>query len=218
MRTLGHLFERNRHWVEQQLADDPEHFSRWSESQDPGIFWIGCCDSRVPVTQMVDARSSEIFVHRNIANLAADGDASYEAALELAVEALHVRHVVVCGHVGCGGVRAALTGAGPPRVLAWVEPLRELLARHGERLDGLDEVTRWRACCELNVVEQTHELARHAVVRDAWERGDALDLHGWIYHPADGHLAEVQPCLARGEDPEAAYARALDAIIVRATS
>ncbi len=200
MRFLPTLFENNRRWAREQVARDPDFFSRLCAIQAPEHLWIGCADSRVPANEIVGLAPGELFVHRNIANLVLPGDSNCQAVIQFAVEELGVSHVVVTGHYGCGGVKAAF---GPPArepLEGWIHHLRDLRRAHGTELDALpDEAARVRRLCELNVVHQVATLRRLPVVRGAWERGHQLTLHGWIYDLGDGLIRDLQVSSDRPE-------------------
>jgi carbonic anhydrase len=203
MRTLSHLFENNRAWAARMRQQDPHFFGRLAAQQTPEILWIGCSDSRVPANVIVDLPPGEIFVHRNIANLALPTDLNCLSVLHYAVEVLRVGHVVVCGHYGCGGVLAALQGARLGLVEHWLRHVEEVRDRHRAELDSLpDETARHRRLCELNVVAQVENVCRSPVVRRAWERGQPLSVHGWIYRIEDGLLQDLDVCVSSAEEAE----------------
>ena len=189
---LPHLFESNRAWAARRVADDPHFFERLVAIQAPAYLWIGCADSRVPANEIVGLDPGELFVHRNVANLVARDDGNVLAVLQYAVDVLKVRHVVVTGHYGCGGVQAAL---GPPAgnpLERWLQPLRAVAARHAQELAALpDDPARWHRLCELNVVAQVQTLRTLPAVLGAWARRQRLDLHGWIYDLHDGLLHDL---------------------------
>ena len=173
---------------------DPQFFKRLVDQQRPEYFWIGCSDSRVPATEIVDLDPGEMFVHRNVANLAAARDPNFSAALFFAVETLRVAHVIVVGHYGCGGVRAAARPGTEDAVGRWLAPLRALRWRHRRMLISLnDESARDDMLCELNIVEQVDCLSRNPIILNAWHSGKNLALHGLIYGIADGLLTSVCP-------------------------
>jgi len=189
---LPQLFESNRAWAARRIADDPHFFKRLVAIQSPSYLWIGCADSRVPGNEIVGLDPGELFVHRNVANLVVSDDANVRAVIQYAVDVLHVPHIIVTGHYGCGGVLAAL-GPGVPEPLEhWLEPLRVVARRHGDELRGLaDEAARWRRLCELNVIAQAESLRHLTTVQQAWARGQPLNLHGWIYDLHDGLLRDL---------------------------
>lgn len=185
--ALASLLWRNRAWAARKLLSDPEFFHRLSEQQRPAYFWIGCSDSRVPATEIVDLDPGEMFVHRNVANLAVAGDPSFEAALAFAVDVLSVRHIIVTGHYCCGGIRAAKNPHDDVigRWLAGPHALYQAHARTGE------PPTEDRLC-ELNVLDQVERLSIHPTVTTAWRVGRDLTIHGWIYSIANGQIAELR--------------------------
>lgn len=192
MPELDHFLEGNRAWAERVRAEAPELFTRLARGQEPQALWLGCSDSRVPATTVLDLAPGELFVHRNVANVAAPGDLTFQAVLQFAVEALRVRHVIVCGHTGCGGVRAALEGTGLERVEEWIRPVREVAERHRAELDAVtDPAGRADRLAELHVAGQVRGLAADPIVRAAWDRGRELALHGWLYRVADGRVRDL---------------------------
>jgi carbonic anhydrase len=196
MKYLPDLFTRNRAWAAGLVADDPGCFSRLVHIQRPDLLWIGCSDSRMPANEIVGLAPGELFVHRNVANVVPETDLNALAVLEYAVSSLAVRHVIVCGHYRCGGVRAALEGHQAGAVALWLQPLRKLAERHREELDALaSDDERWDRLCELNVAAQVRAVARTEIVEAAWERGADLAVHGWIYDLADGLLRDLEVTL-----------------------
>lgn len=193
MNYLPQLFEKNRNWAARHVADDPHYFQRLCEIQQPAYLWIGCSDSRVPANEIVGLAPGELFVHRNVANLVSSGDANCMSAVQYAVEVLQVRHIIVTGHYGCGGVRAVLesTPAGV-HVDRWLAPLRQVSLSHGSELLAIPDFTqRWARLCELNVEAQVRNLLASDVVIDARLRGLELFVHGWIYDLHDGLLRDL---------------------------
>ncbi len=193
MKYLSHLFAQNRAWAGRCVATDPEYFTRLCDLQRPDLLWIGCSDSRVPANEIVGLAPGELFVHRNVANVVPVTDLNAMAVIEYAVSSLGVRHIVVCGHYRCGGVRAALEGHQAGAVALWLQPLRLLAAEHREELDALPDLeSRWDRLCELNVGAQVRAVASSEVVEAAWERGAQLAVHGWIYDLKDGLLRDLE--------------------------
>ena len=192
MDELADLFRRNRSWATGCAAADPGFFARLRDIQRPELLWLGCSDSRVPANEIVGLAPGELFVHRNVANLVPVTDLNAMAVIEYAVSSLGVSHIIVCGHYGCGGVRAALEGHQAGAVALWLQPLRNLADEHRSELDGLPAGRpRWDRLCELNVAAQVHAVAQSEVVESAWERGVRLTVHGWIYDLADGLLRDL---------------------------
>jgi len=208
MRVLGQLFANNRAWAEEMTRQDPEFFARLAGQQAPEYLWIGCSDSRVPANQIVGLLPGEMFVHRNVANVVVHTDLNCLSAVQFAVEVLRVKHVIVCGHYGCGGVLAALRDDKLGLVDNWLRHVQDVRARHRAELDALDsEAARHRRLCELNVMEQVANVGRTTAVRDAWARGQALAVHGWLYDIRDGLLRDTGMCVT-SEAELAAYAEA----------
>jgi carbonic anhydrase len=201
MQTLAKLFENNRAWARQITAEDPEFFSRLARQQAPEYLWIGCSDSRVPANQVVGLPPGEVFVHRNVANLVLHTDFNCLSVIQYAVDVLRVKHVIVCGHYGCGGVRAALDGQPLGLIDHWLRHVQDLYHRHNAEVDALANEPRVDRMCELNVAEQVGHLCRATIVQEAWRRGQPLALHGWIYGLRDGLLRDVGVGVA---SPEAA--------------
>ncbi len=196
MRVLNHLFQKNRAWAEDMTRQDPEFFTRLASQQAPQYLWIGCSDSRVPANQIVGLLPGEMFVHRNVANVVVHTDLNCLSAIQFAVEVLRVRHIIVCGHYGCGGVLAALRDERHGLVDNWLRHVQDVRWKHQAQIDAIaDEPTRHRRLCELNVIEQVVNVSQTTVVRDAWSRGQELSVHGWVYDIRDGLLRDFGVCL-----------------------
>ena len=205
MRTLSHLFVRNRTWAADTRERDPEFFSKLAGQQAPDYLWIGCSDSRVPANQIVGLLPGELFVHRNVANVVVHSDLNCLSVVQYAVEVLGVKHVIVCGHYGCGGVRAALDRARLGLIDNWLRHVEDVADRHRPELEGLaDDTARHERLCELNVLEQALSLARTTFVRDAWAAGRTLSVHSWIYGIEDGLLRDLGMTLTSAEELRAA--------------
>ena len=190
--STARLFENNRAWAAAQRHRDPEFFARLCEQQAPEYLWIGCADSRVPANVIVGLPPGELFVHRNVANVVVPGDPNCTAVLQYAMEVLHVRHVIVCGHYRCGGVEAALGHVLHGPVESWISPIRSIAAAHASELDAIpDAVARGLRLTELNVAAQVESVTRVAAVREAWQRGQEVAVHGWIYDLRDGLLRDL---------------------------
>jgi carbonic anhydrase len=201
MRTLKKLFERNRAWAEEISAREPEFFSGLARQQTPEYLWIGCSDSRVPATQLVGLSPGEMFVHRNVANLVVHTDLNCLSVMQFAVEVLRVKHVIVCGHYGCGGVQAALEGARLGLVDNWLRHVQDVAEKYAAELAPLAGAgERLRLLCELNVREQVSNVCRTTVVQGAWARGQELSVHGWIYALEDGLLRDLGLCVTCPEE------------------
>jgi carbonic anhydrase len=201
MRRLPKLFANNRAWARGVTAEDPGFFARLARQQAPAYLWIGCSDSRVPANEIVGLAPGELFVHRNVANLVIHTDMNCLSVLQYAVDVLGVRHVIVCGHYGCGGVRAALEKAPHGLIDNWLGHVRDIAQANAAQLAAIHDARgRTARLCELNVAEQVRNVANTTVVRDAWARGQRLAVHGWIYDVADGLLKDLGLCLeARAE-------------------
>jgi carbonic anhydrase len=192
MKTLPHLFENNRKWASAIRAASPDFFRKLSAQQAPEYLWIGCSDSRVPANEIVGLLPGELFVHRNIANLVVDTDLNCLSVLQYAVNFLRIRHVIVCGHYGCGGVKAAMEDRPHGLVDKWLRQIRDTGLRHQAEMASLPtEEARMQRLCELNVLEQVVNVGATAIIRDAWERGQGITIHGWIYSIADGLLKDL---------------------------
>lgn len=196
MRILKHLFENNRAWAAEVTRQDPDFFLRLSQQQAPPYLWIGCSDSRVPANQIVGLPPGEMFVHRNVANVVVHADLNCLSTIQFAVDVLQVKHIIVCGHYGCGGVLAALRDDKVGLADNWLRHVQDVRAKHQEQIDALPtEGDRWRRLAELNVMEQVVNVCKTTVVRDAWLRGQTLSVHGWVYDLRDGLLRDVGMCV-----------------------
>ena len=193
---LTHLKDNNRRWAARRTADDPGFFRRLEDQQAPDYLWIGCSDSRVPANEIIGLDPGEVFVHRNVANLAGQQDANWLSVLQYAVEVLRVKHVLVVGHYGCGGVAASVDGARRGLVDHWLSPIRETAHVHKAELDALEGRARLDRLTELNVLRQVRNVADDVFVRDAWARGQPLAVHGWVYSLADGLVTDLAVTVA----------------------
>jgi carbonic anhydrase len=197
MPVLRELLASNRAWAAQQTRRDPAFFERLCALQTPDYLWIGCADSRVPANEIVGLAPGELFVHRNVANVVSPEDMNCVAVLQYAVEALAIEHVIVCGHYGCGGVEAALGATLHGALERWLRPVRDVRSAHATELDRLTgPEARWRRLCELNVMAQVQAVCQVPSVRDAWQRGQTLAVHGWIYDLRDGLLRDLEVSVA----------------------
>jgi len=213
MRVLGHLFERNKKWSEKIRVEEPDFFEKLAHQQSPGYLWIGCSDSRVPANQIVGLLPGELFVHRNVANVVVHSDLNCLSTMQYAVDVLNVRHIIVCGHYGCGGVGAALRDDRLGLIDNWLRHVQDVRDKHRERLRVFsEEERRWDRLCELNVVEQVVNACQTTVVREAWERGKELTVHGWIYALQDGLLRDLKLCISGTGEIDKAYGEALSAL------
>jgi carbonic anhydrase len=191
MRALDHLFENNRRWAAEVTAAHPGFFERLVAQQAPAYLWIGCSDSRVPANEIVGLLPGELFVHRNVANVVVHTDLNCLSVLQYAVDVLKVRHVIVCGHYGCGGVRAALDESRLGLIDNWLRHVQDVASLHRAALDQLAGEARLDRLCELNVTEQAHNVSETTIVQDARARGQELDVHAWIYGLHDGRLRDL---------------------------
>jgi len=200
---LDHLKANNRAWAKRMISADADFFGRLARQQAPEYLWIGCSDSRVPANEIVGLDPGELFVHRNVANLAPPQDANYLSVLQFAVDVLKVKHIMVVGHYGCGGVSAAVDGKRRGLVDHWLHPIREL---DRERRLELDAIPDWRArldrLCELNVIRQVRNVASDVFVHEAWARGQDLRVHGWVYSLANGLVTDLDVTVGRPEEIE----------------
>jgi len=213
MPELTRLFENNRAWTEQIQAEDPEFFSKLAQQQAPEYLWIGCSDSRVPANEIVGLLPGELFVHRNVANLVVHTDLNCLSVMQYAVDILKVKHLIVCGHYGCGGVYAALKSMRLGLIDNWVRHLQDVRVKHEAYLAGLpDDDTRCDRLCELNVVEQVVNVCETTVVQDAWARGQYVAVHSWIYGLTDGKLGNLGMCVQSPEELAASYSEAVESI------
>jgi carbonic anhydrase len=193
MGTLKHLLEKNRQWAAGMKREDPGFFERLAGQQAPEYLWIGCADSRVPANQITGLLPGELFVHRNVANVVVHTDLNCLSVLQFAIDVLKVKHVIVCGHYGCGGVRAALRDDKLGLIENWLRHIQDVAVKSRPELDALsDEDKRVTRLCELNVMEQVRNVAATTVVREAWRRGQRLAVHGWIYDVHDGLLRDLE--------------------------
>ena len=203
MKTLPAVFEKNRLWAEQCRETSPDFFTRLEAQQDPDYLWIGCSDSRVPANEIVGMLPGELFVHRNIANLVVHTDMNALSVLQFAVDVLKVKHVIVCGHYGCGGVKAAMEEESHGLVDNWLRHVRDTYVRRQVELDGItDKRLRLRRLCELNVIEQVMNVGSTTILFDAWARGQSLSIHGWIYALSDGLLRDLDVCISSRNELE----------------
>lgn len=210
--NLFHLFDYNRAWARQMREVDPEFFERLSKLQAPEYLWIGCSDSRVPANQIVGLLPGEVFVHRNVANIVVHTDLNCLSVVQFAVDVLKVKHIMVVGHYGCGGVRAALRRERVGLVDLWLRHVQDVHAKHLERVNQLPEAQRHDRLCELNVLEQVVNLSQTIVVQDAWARGQSLTVHGWVYGLKDGLMNDLGLTISQPDELLPRYAAALDAL------
>lgn len=187
------LIENNKEWVKSNLEADPEFFEKLSKGQKPPLLWIGCADSRVPANQIIGAKPGEVFVHRNIANMVVHSDMNMLSVLDYAVNVLKVKHVIVCGHYGCGGVQAAMGNNSIGLIDNWIRHIKTIYRLHKEELDQIEnEASRFDRFVELNVIEQVFDLAKTSIVQNAWKKDQELALHGWVYGVDSGVIKDLE--------------------------
>jgi carbonic anhydrase len=194
VKTLKHLFEQNQEWAAAIRRENPSFFSDLAAQQTPEYLWIGCSDSRVPANQIIDLSPGEVFVHRNIANLVVHTDLNCLSVMHFAVEVLKVKHIIVCGHYGCGGVRAALEDKDHGVIDHWLRHIRDVGRLNADKLKDLDDNHKTDLLCELNVIEQVSNVCNSPVVKKAWSEGHELFVHGWIYNIENGLLKDLCTC------------------------
>jgi carbonic anhydrase len=200
------LLENNKEWVKSKIDSDPEFFMRLSKGQQPPVLWIGCADSRVPANEIIGAQPGDVFVHRNIANMVVHTDMNMLSVLDYAVNVLKVKHVIVCGHYGCGGVATALTNQHVGLIDNWIRHIKDVYRFHQVELDEISDYdTRFKRFVELNVQEQVLDLAKTSIVQAAWEREQPLHLHGWVYDIQDGYIVDLNVTLKNSKSLEEVY-------------
>jgi len=205
MDELSQLFENNRRWVAQMTARDPGFFQKLSRQQAPKSLWIGCADSRVPANEIVGLLPGELFVHRNVSNVVADGDTNCLSVIQYAVDVLQVRNIIVCGHLGCGGVEAALQDQRLGLIDDWLKYVRDVRDKHREQLGALKKTLRSNRLCELNVIEQALNVANTSIVRDAWARQQRVSIRAWIYSIENGLLRDLGVAISDARNARQQY-------------
>jgi carbonic anhydrase len=206
MRLLPELIENNRKWAAVVTERDPDFFSNLAKQQTPEVLWIGCSDSRVPANQIVGLAPGEVFVHRNIANVVVHTDFNCLSVIEYAVAVLKVKHVIVCGHYGCGGVKAASEDHQVGLIDNWLRHIRDVRQKHEAALHAvIDDAQRVNRLCELNVVEQVYNVCHTSVIQEAWQRGQSVAVHGWIYRIQDGLIQDLNVTISRPDEIAQAY-------------
>ncbi|MCU0405471.1 MAG: carbonate dehydratase [Ignavibacteriaceae bacterium] len=205
MKVLKHLFENNHKWASSQTQSDPDFFNRLLKQQSPEYLWIGCSDSRVPANEIVGLLPGELFVHRNVSNLVVKNDLNCLSVIQFAVEALKIKHIIVCGHYGCVGVKAVLDDAKIGLVDKWLDNLKPVKENFRDKLFQIkDDALRFKKLCELNVVEQVLNVCKTEIVQNAWQRNQNLAVHGWIYDIKDGLLQDLDVCITTLDEFEKA--------------
>lgn len=200
------IIANNKNWVESKLAINSNYFKNLAKGQNPPLLWIGCSDSRVPANEIIGAAPGEVFVHRNIANMVVHSDMNMLSVLDYAVNALKVKHVIVCGHYGCGGVKAAMGNSSIGIIDNWIRHIKDVYRFHQEELDAiLSENDRFNKFVELNVKEQVLDLAKTSIVQNAWKTGQELSLHGWVYGLNDGYVTDLDVNFSCDKDLDDVY-------------
>jgi carbonic anhydrase len=212
---LQDLLDNNKRWAADTEAREPGFFSSLLKQQTPQYLWIGCADSRVPANELVDLLPGELFVHRNVANVVVHSDLNCLSVMQFAVDQLKVRHIIVVGHSNCGGVRAALYDIRTGLADNWIRHVQDVRNDHLAWLDSLPEARRVDALCELNVLEQARNACQTTVVQDAWQRGQEIVVHGWVYGLHNGLLEDLRLTATKAEDVEPSYRRALERVKAR---
>ena len=210
MRTLKKLIENNRNWATKIKSVDPNFFQNLTQQQSPEYLWIGCSDSRVPANEIVGLKPGELFVHRNVANIVVHTDLNCLSVIQYAVEVLKVKHIIVCGHYGCGGVQAAFKNLKLGLIDNWLRHTQDIMQKHSDLLANIsDEEKRLDRLCELNVIEQVLNVSETTIVQKAWDNGQGLSVHGWIYGLHNGLLNDLNICLTNNVELPTVYQSAL---------
>ncbi|OOG73069.1 carbonate dehydratase [Algoriphagus sp. A40] len=200
------LLENNKNWVASKLSVDPEYFQKLANGQQPPLLWIGCADSRVPANEIIGAQPGEVFVHRNIANMVVHSDMNMLSVLDYAVNVLKVKHIIVCGHYGCGGVKAAMGSDTIGLIDNWIRHIKDVYRFHHKELNKIeDEAERFNRFVELNVVEQVHDLAKTSIVQNAWRNNQPLTIHGWVYGVGSGVIKDLGVNIESNDTLDAVY-------------
>lgn len=206
MRILKHLFQNNQAWAKKIKERDPDFFEKLATQQSPDYLWIGCSDSRVPANEIIGLLPGEVFVHRNVANVVIHTDFNCLSCIQFAVEVLQVKHIIVCGHYGCGGVKAAMHNNQMGLIDNWLRHIKDVYHKYQATLDAIPVATaRIDKLCELNVIEQVNNVCHTTIVQSAWARGQELAVHGWIYDLHDGLLRDLNVCITKPEEIPALY-------------
>ncbi len=200
------ILDNNKKWVENQLATDAEYFKDLAKGQQPPLLWIGCSDSRVPANEIIGAKPGEVFVHRNIANMVIHSDMNMLSVLDYAVNVLKVKHVIVCGHYGCGGVKAAMGNQSIGLIDNWIRHIKDVYRLHEHYLNTIEDAEeRFNKFVEVNVQEQVFDLAKTSIVQNAWRNGQALTLHGWIYGLNSGYVTDLDVNMSSNDELDEVY-------------
>lgn len=200
------ILDNNKKWVESKLSADKNYFNNLSEGQNPPLLWIGCSDSRVPANEITGTQAGEVFVHRNIANMVIHTDMNMLSVLDYAVNVLKVKHVLVCGHYGCGGIKAAMSNDSVGIIDNWIRHIKDVYRHHKDELNAIqDETERFNKFVELNVKEQVTDLAKTSIVQNAWKNGQELQLHGWVYGLNSGYVTDLGVNYSSNDDLDEVY-------------
>jgi len=210
MADLNHLLQQNRDWAARVVSEDPDFFARLAKIQDPKYLWIGCSDSRVPANQITGMEPGEVFVHRNVANVVVPTDLNCLSTIQFAVDLLQVEHIIVCGHYGCGGIQTTIDGRRIGLADNWLRHVGDVMDKHQQRLNLLDSSQRASALCELNVIEQALNVCQSTVMQDAWQRGQQVQVHSWIYALKDGRLKALNNGIASATQVAGEYRQAVE--------
>lgn len=201
MKIYEKLLLENKAWASEKVQDDPEYFSRLADIQKPDFLWIGCSDSRVPANEITNTQPGEIFVHRNIANVVVHTDLNCLSVIQFAVEVLKIKHIIVCGHYGCGGIKAAMGNQEHGLIDNWLRHIKDVYHNHRTRIESYDsDVSKFNLLCELNVVEQVSNVCHTTIVQNAWKSGQELAVHGWIYAIETGLLKDLDTCITNKDE------------------
>lgn len=215
MKNLTNLLENNKRWAEKMTRDNPTFFEELSHRQTPEYLWIGCSDSRVPANQIVDLPPGDVFVHRNVANVIVHSDLNCLSVIQYAVDVLKVKHIIVCGHYGCGGILGALTNQKMGLIDNWLRHVQDIRQKFKDAFEAFTAEQRWDILCELNVLEQVANVAHTTVVQDAWHRKQDLTIHGWIYKLHDGIVRDLDISLNNIADLHALYDSAITNVFLK---
>ncbi len=211
MHVLNQLFENNRNWAKNIVEKDPEFFKKLLNQQSPQYLWIGCSDSRVPANEIIGLAPGEVFVHRNIANMVIHTDMNCLSVIQYAVDFLKVKHIIVCGHYGCGGVEGAMDNRPQGLVDNWLRHIRDVYQKYEITLNRVTDLKRRsNKLCELNVIEQVSNVCHTTIVQEAWKRGQELAVHGWVYGLQNGLLRDLHVCVRKADELSAIYRMAVD--------
>lgn len=213
LKTLKHLLDKNLEWAKEINEKDPEFFKQLSKQQNPEYLWIGCSDSRVPANQIVDLAPGDVFVHRNIANIVVHTDLNCLSVIQYAVDILKVKHIIVCGHYGCGGIKAAMDDEEHGLIDNWLRHIQDIHRLHAGKMQGLDHEEQVKLMCNLNIIEQVKNICDSTIVQNAWKNGAELSVHGWVYSLENGVLKDLGCCVSAIDEVEEKYREALSEIV-----